>query len=410
MPHHKTHIYFVITFLMIGLIIACNMPGADPTPDLSLVVAQTQTSVALDQMLTATTASQENLLETPISSPTQPTLNPTEKTFLTPTATEITAIPDCIDKAKFLSETVTDGSIYAPGETFVKTWRLMNDGNCVWTPDYALVFVNGEQLDGVSPTPIGSTVQPGGELVVDLQLSAPQDGGEYQGFWKLRNPRGTDFGLGKNADVSFWVKIAVNENGVDNGGMDLGEPDWIETFDGGSSIFPLGAGDDTNYEIKDNNLQITVFKSGGDLWRVSSKNLLNFALEARFVTGDKCNGKDSFGLIIRAPSQEDNIIDSGYIFGFACDGSYRIYLMSNGSFTGIVSWTKHPSIKAGPNNSNKLGIKASGKEFQLFANGDLLFTFTDSTYPSGLLGSMIRSDGTQNFQIQIEQLSYWQFP
>jgi len=386
------------------------MPGPDPTPDLSLVLVQTQTSVALDQMLTATAASKIKLGETPTPSLPPPTQPPTVQTPPASTATEIPPNPDCIDKAKFLSETVTDGSNYAPGETFVKSWRLMNDGTCIWTPDYALVFVNGEQLDGISPIPIGNTVQPGGELILDLQLTAPQDSGEYQGFWKLRNSRGMDFGLGNNADVSFWVKISVTENDSDNGGIELGEPDWTETFDGGSSIFPLGAGNDTNYEVKDNDLQITVFKAGGDLWRVSSINLHNFALEARFVTGNQCSGKDSYGLIVRAPSQADNIIDSGYIFGFSCDGSYRIYLMSNGSFNGIVSWTKHLSINAGPDSLNKLGIKASGEEFQLFANGDLLYTFSESTYPSGLLGSMIRSNGTQNFLIQIEQLAYWQFP
>ena len=47
------------------------------------------------------------------------------------------------DQAAFIRDvTVPDGSPFAPGETFTKTWRLQNTGTCTWTTsNYTLVYV-----------------------------------------------------------------------------------------------------------------------------------------------------------------------------------------------------------------------------------------------------------------------------
>jgi hypothetical protein len=52
------------------------------------------------------------------------------------------------------------------------------------------------------------TVAPGQEIDIALILTAPDDPGTYQGFFKLRNPGGAVFGLGAE-NKSFWVKIKV---------------------------------------------------------------------------------------------------------------------------------------------------------------------------------------------------------
>ncbi len=45
------------------------------------------------------------------------------------------------DWAQFVTDvTVPDGSIYPPGATFTKTWRLKNIGTCTWTPSYSMVY------------------------------------------------------------------------------------------------------------------------------------------------------------------------------------------------------------------------------------------------------------------------------
>lgn len=51
------------------------------------------------------------------------------------------------------------------------------------------------------------TVPPGSTIDVSVTLKAPDATGTYRGDWKLRNASGSLFGIGDNANTSFWVKI-----------------------------------------------------------------------------------------------------------------------------------------------------------------------------------------------------------
>jgi hypothetical protein len=136
----------------------------------------------------------------------------------------------------------------------------------------------------------------------------------------------------------------------------------------------------------------------------------NLALEAKFRTGSKCAGRDTYGMIVRAPSQPDNIINTAYVFGFNCDGQYRVYRMDDGRYNGLQNWTSHPSLLPGPNQRNTMTIVANGDKLQLYANSTLVYEFIDPTYPRGLFGLMIGSGGTEDFQVAVEQLSLWELP
>jgi subtilase family serine protease len=65
------------------------------------------------------------------------------------------------------------------------------------------------------------TVAPGGTLDVSVQLKAPNSEGTYKGFFRLRSGSGVIFGIGNNADVSFWVEIEVLS--------ELADPDLVVT-------------------------------------------------------------------------------------------------------------------------------------------------------------------------------------
>lgn len=395
----------IIVLLLAAL--ACNAQRATPTEDLGIVVAQTQTSLALDSLLTATGGAQQ--APPAITPPPQaPSAAPTTSS---PPPAE-TSLPDCDDKAKFEGETIPDNKAFPPGEQFVKTWTLRNVGTCTWTPDYALVFVEGDPMGGTSPSPIGETITPGNTIQLFLPQTAPPVPGNHEGLWKLRNTRGQDFGLGKDADVAFWVKIAVEEDaseGGSTGELNLGPPTWVDTFDGPSGTFDLGSDSNTKYEIKNGNLIVTATVPNGDLWRITMTYLDDFYLQARFRTGGNCSGSDSYGLIVRAPDQPDSIIDTGYVFGFSCEGKYRIYRMDDGAYNGIVNWTNHPSVIPGTDQNNDMGIKAEGNVLQLYANGSLVYELNDSTYPGGLFGLMVRSDTTPNFQVLVKEIAYWKY-
>lgn len=121
-----------------------------------------------------------------------------------------TPAPGC-DKAQFIADvTVPDGTTFAPGATFKKTWRLKNIGTCAWTTGYYLVFVSGEQMGGPSSAAFPTAVSPGQTVDLSVNLTAPSAGGTYRGNWMLKNASGTVFGIGANADKPFWVEIKVS--------------------------------------------------------------------------------------------------------------------------------------------------------------------------------------------------------
>ncbi|MBX7236303.1 MAG: hypothetical protein K1X65_18105 [Caldilineales bacterium] len=115
--------------------------------------------------------------------------------------------PACSDRLAFVGDvTVPDGARIAPGKTFIKTWRLRNDGTCTWGGGYALVFDSGDQMSGPDVAPLTREVPPHAFIDVSATLTAPWEKGVYQGFWKLRSASGRMFGIGQRP---FWVKIVV---------------------------------------------------------------------------------------------------------------------------------------------------------------------------------------------------------
>jgi len=107
--------------------------------------------------------------------------------------------------------TVPDGSTFAPGETFTKTWRLKNRGTCSWSPDYFLVFYGGDQMGGTTAVRLLANVGPGQTVDVSIPLTAPASTGHYTGYWMLRNPAGIMFGSGDKAEKAMYVDIYTRD-------------------------------------------------------------------------------------------------------------------------------------------------------------------------------------------------------
>jgi hypothetical protein len=146
-----------------------------------------------------------------------PTLSPT----LAPTATSVlpsvtptsSQLPTPCYRAYFVKDvTIPDNTKVAPGETFVKTWRLKNTGSCDWPADTLVVFLSGSQMGAPSSQSIGAAVEVGEERDISLTMTAPTDAGAYTGYWMLKIPNGGRFGLGDAGDQSFWVTIVVEGN------------------------------------------------------------------------------------------------------------------------------------------------------------------------------------------------------
>jgi hypothetical protein len=402
MPYKRRLYLLAALAALILAALACNRVQPIATPDIDLMVAQTQTAIAVAELLAPTATA--SVTPTAIIT-TQVTVSPTGTIAATQT-------PNCTDLAKFINETIPDNTEFAPGAQFMKIWTFQNIGTCTWSADYKLVFESGDQMGGTSPAPIGQTVPPNGTIQIYLPQTAPSETGEHQGFWKLQNLANQNFGLGNDGSKAFWVKIKVVPGAPSTSGLNLGPASQVFTFDTKSGTpFYLGDSEDISFVIDNGELIMTAFEPAGDQWRVAELGQFNnLVVESNFRTGSKCSGRDSYGMIVRAPSQPDNIIDSTYAFAFNCDGKFRVYRMDNGNYTGIVNWTAHPSLLPGPNQRNTMTVSADGNKLQLYANGMLVYEFIDSTYPKGLIGLLIGSGGTQNFQVAVEQLSLWQLP
>ncbi|MFT3891417.1 MAG: NBR1-Ig-like domain-containing protein [Anaerolineales bacterium] len=117
------------------------------------------------------------------------------------------------DQAQFVSDvSIPDGSSFAPGATFTKTWRLKNIGTCTWNTSYSLAWAGGDSLGASDTVNLTSTVAPGQTIDLSVNLTAPSATGHYKGLWKLANTSGVQFGIGTSANTAFWADINVVDN------------------------------------------------------------------------------------------------------------------------------------------------------------------------------------------------------
>jgi hypothetical protein len=128
------------------------------------------------------------------------------------TTSPAAAAPAC-DWAQFVTDvTVPDGTKYEPGTAFTKTWRLRNIGTCTWTKSYSMVYDSGEKMGTTLSVPFTADVPPGGTIDLSVNMTAPTTSGHYIGYWKFKNASGGTFGIGFNANRSWWVEINVTSS------------------------------------------------------------------------------------------------------------------------------------------------------------------------------------------------------
>lgn len=150
------------------------------------------------------------ITSTPITStPSTPTPTPPTPVSLTPPTPPAAAC----DQVDLLGYLVPDGTVFAPGETFMQVWRVQNTGTCTWTSSYWLAFVGGDRMDADYSYPLtgGWTISPGQVVDLHVVLTAPSTPGSYEGLWALENPNGKYFGWGTDGDLAFWIDIQVAE-------------------------------------------------------------------------------------------------------------------------------------------------------------------------------------------------------
>jgi hypothetical protein len=187
------HILILLALVMLLTLTACGSANANVTPTLSVDAIFT----AAFQTLSAQQATQ--LALTPPTQTPSPTLFPTLASlptalpFGTPTTSSSGSTSGCDSSAYVKDVTIPDGTTMAPGNTFVKTWAILNNGTCSWGTNYALAFISGSQMNGAS-TALLNTVPPGSQIQISVNLTAPSAAGDYTGWWRMHNDKGQYFG------------------------------------------------------------------------------------------------------------------------------------------------------------------------------------------------------------------------
>ncbi|EGO20236.1 hypothetical protein SERLADRAFT_442372 [Serpula lacrymans var. lacrymans S7.9] len=113
-----------------------------------------------------------------------------------------------LNSAFLADTTVPDGQIFPPGAEFVKSWRLLNNGDNAWPETTEIQFLAGESFahDSEQLAKVGK-VDPGEEIDVWTgELKAPEVAGRYVSYWRLSDGQGNLFG------GSIWVDVTVVEH------------------------------------------------------------------------------------------------------------------------------------------------------------------------------------------------------
>jgi hypothetical protein len=199
----KQHPLFFLFTVMIAIGLAACGPSASTVS--SVAIAPSDTAAAVQE--TAAVPAPTDKAAASI----QPTLRLTET--LTATQTVMPTVSRSVDclKAQFIGDvTIPDGWEITPDTPFTKTWRLKNTGSCSWNPEFSLVFHSGDRMEAPESQPLtAKTVPPGETVDISVDLVSPDEAGFHEASFMIRTPDGVIFGIGKNADVAFWVKITV---------------------------------------------------------------------------------------------------------------------------------------------------------------------------------------------------------
>ena len=131
-----------------------------------------------------------------------------------PAVKVVTATPappsTCVNNSVFVADvTIPDKTVLAPGQAFVKTWRVRNTGTCTWGVDEELVFVRGEAMTKTLTIAIPATA-PGAMADLSVAMTASTTPGTHIADWRMRNRGGTIFGTTLNVAINIPGPTPVN--------------------------------------------------------------------------------------------------------------------------------------------------------------------------------------------------------
>jgi hypothetical protein len=190
---------------------------------------------------------------------------------------------------------------------------------------------------------------------------------------------------------------------ADDPALILGQPFYVDAFDN-SKNWTLFDDECFKSEIT-NGMYVLTDKGniGYACWEVSALKVKNFYLQTLVTMPEACQSSDRFGMLFRAPD-----VDQGYLVGITCDGRFFLNKWDGEKTKVLVSPGMNPAIVVGGGQVNRIGVKAEGSTYSLYANGILLGTATDNQYlEEGWFGYFVASEAKEPFTVKFDDLSVW---
>ncbi len=187
----------------------------------------------------------------------------------------------------------------------------------------------------------------------------------------------------------------------------LGSPDFVDTIDTGASFGLAGKSYDDDYtSIRVENGQLILtskYATGYRGWRTGGTKLKDAYIEAPMHVGD-CAGMDTYGLVYRSPD-----FVKGYWFQLTCEGGWSFGYWNGEQYVNLKDGANDKkAILTGSNQTNRIGVMASGSDHKLYVNGQLIAEVQDSTFTeAGSYGAVIAAFNTPNFTVSIDEFAYW---
>lgn len=142
--------------------------------------------------------------------------------------------------------TVPPGTNLAPGVTFVKTWRVENNGTKTWGAGFRLSERSGTFMAAQREHPV-SPLKPGQQAELSVILTAPTQPGTYSTRWRLRTDKNSGFGdrlmveinvveeVAENRpfDPAAWQDVVWSITSIFESGRPGGNPAAYQTYDAG---------------------------------------------------------------------------------------------------------------------------------------------------------------------------------
>ncbi len=204
---NKFDLYKILSLLAV-LVLVLSACGGTQDETIATAVAMT-----VEAQGTASSVPTVIPTETEAGRTSTPDVTPTETQASSPPTAVVPPAVDGIPclRANLVGETIPDGTLLKPGETFLKTWRIKNNGSCTWNSAYKIIYWDGDLMGGLAEYDFPGVTRPGEIADVSIFLKAPDTNGPYKGFWKLISEWGGAFGVGEY-DAAFYVQINVNDS------------------------------------------------------------------------------------------------------------------------------------------------------------------------------------------------------